>query len=400
MISFDPSTGLSAQDTAAIRAAIVADWENIFDDEAATLNSDPESPAGQIIDSMAVLITAKDAEVLELANQFNPAVADGRFQDALAKIYFITRKTAEPTVVTCQCRGLQNTVIPAGAIIRNTDGHRLKSLGAVTIPAGGSVSAEFATEETGPIDIGANTCTEIITVIPGWDTVNNSVAGVLGRDAESRAEFEYRRHASVANNAHGSVAALYGTLANLPGVLDLQVLENRGDSAATFWGVSVPGHSVAVCIYGGNNSAIAEALYNKLGNGCGTTGGTSISYTADNGAVYTYQILRPTTSVFKVRVTIRRTASTPGTIVADLQSALVADFYGTDPNSGNSRVGLAQTVYASRFSVAAIKTAGVADLVSIEVALGSGSFASYVDIPANREPVLTAANVTVVIEGE
>lgn len=400
MITFDPDTGLSAQDTAAIRAAIVADWENIFDDEAATLNTAPESPAGQIIDSMAVLVTAKDAEVLELANQFNPAVADGRFQDALAKIYFITRKTAEPTVVTCKCNGLKNTVIPAGAIIQNTDGYRLRSLGAATIPASGNVNIEFACEEAGPIEIGANTCTEIVTVIPGWDTVNNSVAGVLGRDAESRAEFEYRRHASVANNAHGSVAALYGTLANLPGVLDLQVLENRGDSAATFWGVSVPGHSVAVCIYGGSNAAIAEALYNKLGNGCGTTGGTSISYTADNGAVYQYQILRPSTSVFKVKVTIRRTSSTPGTIVADLQSAIVADFYGTDENSGNTRVGLAQTVYASRFSVAAIKTAGVADLVGITVALGSGAFSSYVDIPANIEPVLTAANVTVVIEGE
>lgn len=398
MISFDPDTGLSAQDTAAIRAAIVADWENIFDDETATLNSDPESPAGQIIDSMAVLITAKDAELLELANQFNPATADGRFQDALAKIYFITRKVAEPTVVNCQCIGLQNTVIPAGAIIQNTDGYRLKSLGAATIPASGTANVEFACEQTGPIEIGANTCTEIVTIIPGWDTVNNSVAGALGRDAESRAEFEYRRHASVANNAHGSVAALYGTLANLPGVLDLQILENRGSSAATFWGVSVPGHSVAVCIYGGLNAAIAEALYNKLGNGCGTTGGTSISHVTPEGVAYTYEILRPSTTAFKVRVTIRRTASTSATIVTDVQTALMNDFYGNDPNSGNGRVGLAQTVYASRFSVAAIKTAGVADLVSIEVALGSGSYASYVDIPANREPVLSATDIDVVIE--
>ena len=400
MITFDPDTGLSAQDTAAIRAAIVADWTTIFNDEDATLNTSPESPAGQIIDSMAVLVTAKDSEVLEVANQFNPAVADGRFQDALAKIYFITRKTAEPTVVACQCIGLQGTVIPANSIIRNTDGYRLKSLGAATIPAAGTVTVEFACEDTGPIDIGANTCTEIITVIPGWDMVTNAVAGVLGRDAESRAEFEYRRHASVANNAHGSVSALYGTLANLAGVLDVQVLENRSDAAETQWGISIPGHSVAICIYGGSNSAIAEAIYNKLGNGCGTTGGTTLTYTADNGAVYTYKIVRPSTQNFKIQATIRRTASTPGTIVVDLQNALVNDFYGLDENSGNTRVGLAQTVYASRFSVAAIKTAGVVDLVNIEVALGGGAFASYVDIPANVEPVLTATNVTVVIEGE
>ena len=397
MITFDPNTGLQAQDTETIRAAIVADWENIFDDEAATLNSESESPAGQIIDSMAVLITAKDAEVLELANQFNPAVAEGRFQDALAKIYFISRKVAEPTVVECQCSGRQGTVIPAGALIQNSDGYRLKALGAATIPAAGVVNVEFACEDTGPITIAAASCTEIITVIPGWDTVTNAVAGVLGREAESRAEFEYRRHASVANNAHGSVAALYGTLANLPGVLDLQVLENRGDDPDTFWGVTVPGHSVAVCIYGGADADIAEAIYNKLGNGCGTTGGTEVTYTADSGALYRYEILRPTTQTFKIKITVRKTEQTAATIVTDLQAALLGDFYGNDANSGNTRVGLAQTVYASRFSVAAIKTAGVADLVSIEVALGSGAYSNYVDIPADREPVLTAASIDVVV---
>ena len=127
-IEFDPQTGLSAQDTETIREAIVADWKTVFDDEDATLNTAPESPAGQIIDSITVFVAAKDAELLNIANQFNPLVADGRYQDAIAKIYFITRKTAEPTVVTCQCTGLQGTTIPQGAIIQNTDGYRLASV--------------------------------------------------------------------------------------------------------------------------------------------------------------------------------------------------------------------------------------------------------------------------------
>ena len=199
-ITFDPQTGLSAEDSETVRAAIVADWQAVFDDEDATLNTEPESPAGQIIDSLTAFVTAKDSELLNIANQFNPLVADGRFQDAIAKIYFITRKTAEPTVVTCQCMGLQGTVIPQGAIIQNTDGYRLASNGEATIPEGGTANVEFALEETGPIDVGANTCTTIVTVIPGWDTVNNAVAGVPGRNEESRAEFEARRYASVANS--------------------------------------------------------------------------------------------------------------------------------------------------------------------------------------------------------
>ena len=269
-VDFDPQTGLSAQDTETIRAEVVAAWQTVFDDKDATLNTAPESPAGQIIDSIVALITGKDSEFLMLANQFNPKTASGRFQDMLALIYFITRKLAEPTVVTCQCVGLQGTVIPQGAIIQNTDGYRLASSGEATIPEGGTVNVEFALEQSGPIAIGANTCTTIVTVIPGWDTVNNAVAGVPGRLEESRAEFEARRYASVANNAHGSVAAVYGTLANINGVLDLQVLENRGDTPIVEWGVTIPGHSVAICIYGGADDDIAEGIYNKLGNGCGT----------------------------------------------------------------------------------------------------------------------------------
>ena len=110
MIYFDPDTGLSTDDTATIRKAIVDDWEAVFSDEDATLNTESEAPAGQIIDSQAVLVTAKDSALLELMNQFNPKTASGIFQDALGAIYFLSRKTAQPTVVTCQVALLKMTM--------------------------------------------------------------------------------------------------------------------------------------------------------------------------------------------------------------------------------------------------------------------------------------------------
>ena len=39
-IKFNPQTGLSADDTETIRAAIVADWQTVFDDEDVTLNTE------------------------------------------------------------------------------------------------------------------------------------------------------------------------------------------------------------------------------------------------------------------------------------------------------------------------------------------------------------------------
>ena len=398
-IHFDAEKGLSADSTATIRQGIVDDWENTFSDENATLNTESESPAGQIIDSEAVLITAKDAALLELMNQFNPMTASGIFQDAIAAIYFLTRKVAQPTVVECQVMGLQGTTIPAGSVIENTDGFRLRSVGAVTIPEGGTTSVEFETIDTGTISIGQNTCTKIITVIAGWNTVDNAVAGVPGQLVESRASFEARRAQSVAANSHGSRLSLQGALYNIDGVLDCLVLENKSDSTVTKQGVSLISHSVAICIYGGNNDEIAEMIYNKLDAGCGTNGATTVTYISEDSAVNAYQIVRPDPVNVYIEVTINQTASTPSTIVDDVKNAIYNDFYGNDAQSGNIRRGCGQTIYASSFSVATIKTAGVTDLVSIEIGKSAGTLGNNITLDADEEPVLSKGNISVIVQG-
>lgn len=397
MITIDVNNGLTAQDTAEIRQAVVDDWTAVFDDEQATLNTGSESPAGQIIDSIAVLVTAKDSELLELMNNFDPRVASGIFQDALGSIYFLKRKTAQPTVVTCQLTGMNGTVVPAGAIIQNEDGIKLTSVGAVTIGEGGTAEVEFQTQETGPIAIGAESCTQIVTVIPGWDTVNNEVAGTLGQNLESQYAFEKRRALSVANNAHGSRLAIESSLAALDGVVDCLVLENRSDVSVTKQGVSLISHSVGICIYGGNDTEIAKTIYNKIDAGCGTNGSTTVSYTSEDGAINSYQIIRPDPTNVYIAVTINETTSTPQNIEDLIKDAVYNDFYGNDTNSGNLRRGCGDTIYASSFSVALIKTAGVTDLETIYIGLTSSPASNSITLDADEEPVLDKDNITVTI---
>lgn len=396
-ITFNPSTGFSADSTSTIRQAIVNDWTAIFDDENATLNTSSESPAGQIIDSLSVLVTGKDSEFLNLANQFNPLTADGIFQDTLGAIYFLTRKVATATVVTCTCTGLQGTTIPAGSIIQTTDGVKLASVGAATIGANGTVDVEFAAQESGAIDIGAGTCTKIITVIAGWDTVTNAAAGTPGSLIEGRADFEKRRYNSVAANAHGSAAALQGAVYQVENVLDCLVLENKTDATVTKQGVSLISHSVAVCVYGGEDADIAETIYNKLDAGCGTNGETTVSYTSTDGVVNTYQIVRPVPTPLYISVTFNKTAQTPATVTADIKNAIIADANGSDTNSGNTRIGMGQTIYASRFTVAIAKTAGVNDLESVYIGTSASPTGNSVTMQADEEPVITADNIEVII---
>lgn len=395
-IIFDPAVGLRVESAVDVLAAIENDWRNAFTGGGLPpLDVDPATPAGQLIATEAALVQAKDSEILYLANQFNPLTAEGRWQEALGKLYFMERKTAEPTVVTCTCVGLYGTVIPAGSIVQSDDGRQLRSLDSATIPANGSVNVEFETLETGPINIVANSVNTIITVIPGWDSVSNAAAGVLGRIAETQSEFETRRYNSVAVNAHGSVLAIQGAISAVDGVLDCAVLENNTNETQVIMGVSVDPHSICASVYGGDGTDIAEAIYRKKDAGCGTTGNTVVSYTDPefNNATYTYNILRPTATAVKMVVTIKQTEATPNTIATQVKEALIADFYG---RSSNARVGMAATLYASRFYPAVIN-AGASDFISLTLALGSGAAASYIEIDADVEPTLSGSDINVVI---
>ena len=217
--------------------------------------------------------------------------------------------------------------------------------------------------------------------------------GIVGADLKAQAAFEARRYASVAANAHGTVASMYGVIGQIDGVLDLQVLENAGPEPATLYGVQVGGHSVAVCVYGGEDADIAQAIYQKKDAGCGTSGNHSVTYTAENGAVYTYQIVRPETETFSVQVAIPGASSLSQSVQQAIQQAVVTDFLG---QGQNARVGLASTVYASRFYPAVLAVEGVIQLTSIEIALGSGGFSDAVTINADIEPTMTTDNVTIV----
>lgn len=402
-LTFDPLVGMTAPDTATLRDLVAANWEEAFNDGdgSPVLDTESATPAGQLVDSETMILAQINAELLYLFSMLNPRLAEGVWQDAIGYIYFLTRKIAQPTLATCTCTGLQGTVIPVGAQIRSDDGTRYECVNATTIPPSGSVDVLFQCMAAGPVECPAETLNKIVTVIPGWDTVINQAAGVTGRNRESQVDFENRRYESVAKNSHGALATLQGALYDVEGVIDCRVLENTQDDPITLHGVEIPGHSVAICIYGGDVKDIARTIYLKKDAGCGTTGNTTIAHTADEpgfgNATYTYEILIPTPTNVGIRVTINKTDLTPTDVVTRIQNAIVSDFLGENPQSGNARVGLASTIYASRFAVAVVKTAGVQDLVSIEIKLGSGSYGPSITINGATEPVIQDTDIEVVV---
>lgn len=400
-LEFNAGTGVVVPTTQEVREDIAAKVQAAFatGETGIELNVDPASPMGQVVDALTAEIEAKNAEIAFLANQFSMAQATGGFMDALASLYFIERKVSEATIVQCTCTGLAGTQIPYGAIVQDTNGNKYRCLQTTdtTIPASGSILVNFSAVEHGALAVQPNAVTKIVTTVPGWDTVNNPAAGIAGRDRESDAELLERVKASVAYNAHGTADALKAAIANLDGVIDCEVLENYGSETKTLYGVSVAGHSIAVCVSGGDDADIAEAIYRKKDAGCGMTGTHEVTYTAvDNGNTkYTYPIIVPTATNLYIRVTFFG-SSMDETSQAAVKAAVVSDATG---QGTNTRIGLASTVYGSRFWSTVL---GVTNLPvkSIQLALGSASgFADSLQINANVEPVVSTATVSIVLAG-
>lgn len=394
-ISFDINTGFSADSVEDVRSAVRTVWIEAFKDpNLPALNTAAETPQGQIIDSQTAAIMNKDNEVLFLANQFNPATATGIFQDALAQLYFLQRQPATSTIVACTCTGLQGVVIPAGAIIQTTDRLQLTNITEGVIPVSGSIVLNFKVNETGPIQVGAGTATIIVTQIPGWDSVNNYSAGIIGRNEESQQEFATRIQKSVAVNSQGSTDAIYAALANLSGVVAVVVLENDTDIAVDNNGVEISPHSICISIYGGDNNAIAEVIYNKKDMGCGTVGNTQISYTNSRGTVFNYNILVPTPYPIGIRVTVNNSVTLPSNVQNIIKQAVLDNFTGVD---GSTPVAMAQTLYATRF-IPSIISAGISSVASVEININE-SFMDTVTFNATQIPTLDINDIEVVVSG-
>ncbi len=393
---FDTETGVTVEETAKVRQQIASNWKKAFNvsEDTPELVTDPETPAGQLIDGQAALVAQKDSELLRLANGFNPKTATGVFQDALAQIYFLSRQVAQPTYVTCQCKGLQGTIIPYGAVVQDVNGNKFYNTTPNKIQEGGTVNCVFRCATYGAVEVGIDTVQTIITATPGWDSVSNSAAGATGRDVETQAEFESRRYESVSKNAHGTAESVEGTVANLSGVIACSCEQNRGDVEITKMGVTIPPHSIYLSVYGGEPSEIGMAIHMKLGGGCGFAGNQKVTIKDPTvGSNHDYYFEIPEASPFGIKVTMTKTPQTATTFEDDIKTALIQNFEGQESEYG--RVKMGQTVYASRFYKSAI-LAGAENLQSIKIKFPfSGNYQDKIDIPLDKLPTLSKDNIEI-----
>jgi len=364
------------------------------------LSQNLDTPQGQLSSSEAAVIADKNAEILYISNQVDPLFSSGRWQDAIGRIYFLTRKPALPTVVLCTLNGVAGTTIPAGTLAQDTSGFLYACVGTVVIPASGLISVEFQNLETGAIPCAAGALSIAFQSIPGWDTITNPDAGILGSNVESRQEFEYRRKNSVAVNANGTVGAIYGAVFNVLNIIDCFVVDNSTNATVDYGATNYPllPHSVYVAAVGGTDADVANAIWTKKDLGCDMNGNTTVTVSDTSGYNFPYptydiKFERPSSLPILFAVDIVDDPDLPNDIEQRIKDAIIARFNGID---GTSRERIGSYVLASRYYGAVGLTATNIQPLSILIGTVTAD-QPRVEVGIDQYPTINEDNITVTL---
>lgn len=394
-ITFGPR-GFVVPTDAEILAGVIADINAAF---GGGLNPALETPQGQLATSQAAIIAAADQTFAALAQQMDPAFNYGRFQDAIGRIYYLTRNPAAPTSVACTCTGAAGTIIPTGSLAQDITGGLYACTTGGAIGLGGTVTLNFVNTVMGPIPCPAATLTQIYQAIPGWDSITNPADGVLGNDVETRQEFEDRRVESVAKNARGTIQAIQGAVLAVPNVLDAFSYQNDDDDPVVYRGVTLAPHSIYVAVVGGDDLAVATAIWTKKSPGCAYNGGTTVTV-QDTSPGYafpypTYQVVfqRPTPTTISFAISIAANPQVPADAADQIKAAIIAAFAGSD-NGPRARIG--STIYASRFVCPVAALGPWVRIISLQLGIGTPNQDDVV-LDIDQAPVTSAADIAVTV---
>lgn len=383
------ANGFTAPSEPAILEGVQEDIQTAF---GGTLNFTTQSgsatnptPQGQLATAEAAVLGNVYANFQYLTTQMDPAYSTGRWQDGIARIYFITRNPAQPTVLQVICTGAQGRPIPGGvggAAVQDESQNVYTCTTGGTIPAGGNITLPFAANVPGPTAVPETDAISIYQAIPGWDAVSVS-SGVVGNATETPAAFETRRQQSVATNSQGMVASVLGNVLAVSGVLDAYAIENATDEPVTIGSgnaaYTLAANSLYVAATGGADLAVATAIWQKKAPGCSYNGNTTVSVQdpnpvyGGNGPTYsvTYEI--PPSLPILFSVSFQSSPSIPSNAASLVQAALLSAFAGGD---GGPRARIASTLLATRYVAPIVALGSWAAQNLLDVQIGSANTAS------------------------
>lgn len=253
----------------------------------ADIDISPSTDDGQRIGILSEALSDLFQLAVDIFNSRSPAGARGAALARLVKINGITKKDPAPSVGTVTLTGIPGSIVPAGSLVGNALPGVAATFATVvdaTIGGGSTVDVGVQSTATGPIPGDVDDLSVVLTVIPGWTSVTNAAAVILGNTGETDAQLRVRRAASVALSSIGILDGLEAALLQVPGVLQARVWENPEDTTQTLaGGPTLAPHAIEVMTIDGDPAVIAQTIWEKRSLGVTMVGGTTVAHVDSQG---------------------------------------------------------------------------------------------------------------------
>lgn len=361
---YEDQTGLHTPDYPAVLQYYTDNTKAIFGDDI-YLGADSKDGQYIAIFAAAAFDTCQVAQAVY--NSFSPLTAIGKALSTQVKINGIAREIATYSQVDVYIVGQVGTVISNG-IVADTLSQKWNLPTEVIIPLSGDITVTATAQNAGNISAAANTVTTIFTPTRGWQTVNNPTASVDGAPVESDAQLRIRQTLSVAQPALTVFESTVGLVASQTGVLRYRGYENDTNVTDSD---GIPAHTISIVVEGGDDTAIAQAIWDKKTPGTGTYGTTEVIVYDRYGTPDNIKFYRPTTATIGVNIEIEALVGYVST-TEDLIKAAVADYLNS--------LQIGEDVYISRLytpaNLGGTPQGDTYDITSLEIKKNGGAFAA------------------------
>lgn len=310
------STGVIVPDTADLRQGVESEWRALFGEE---LTLAPQSPEGVLVTAET---EARDGVVRTnamLANQINPNLAGGVFLDAIAALTGLERGTARASLVVGLLRGVPSTLVPAGIEAETDSGEVFYTKTPVVLDESGRAETYFYSEKLDAVPCPAGGLNKIKKGVLGWETITNPAPATIGQAEEPDTGFRKRRKKTLFLQGVALAGAIQSALYDVPGVKSIVYRENFTSAPKIIDGKELAPHSVYLCVDGGEDEAVAQAIFANKSGGCGYNGAVCVNIAEPvSKQVYPVRFDRPEMVPMRARVTVKNT----GDAVVDVQNVV------------------------------------------------------------------------------
>lgn len=338
--------------------------------------------------SMPILYLA--SELWEVAeNVFysaSPKFAEGNLLSNTGKYIGIARKQASRAGNSIRIIGDADTSVSAGFRITTENGIAFETLEDAVIEESGYVDTSIIAVNPGASsNVAENTITVIVNPLLGVTSVTNPQATAGGQDEESDVEFRARYDTSTAISSGSTIDAIKANLLTLTGVEDVTITENETDVEVN----GIPPHSFETFVYGGQDAAIAEAIFEKKPGGIKAFGTTTIDVADSQGVLHTIGFTRPTSVdiYFKITKTVDSNYLVDGD--AQIKNAILN--YISDVKLGQDVV-----VYKVISLISNLNLSGLLDII-VELSLDGVTYSSNnISIDTNSVAITSLDKIEVI----